>query len=397
MRRISRLPKQTVADVASAARNTSSRCAFRCHATAPTTTASSFTTRPRTSFASASSSSSSQLAHDRFFSTSVARRQADPKQPLDDAAAAAESTELEADVDEWAAATEVVEDEPSLVVPGRIQLAPQPDQITDSDYIPAETGEGLEEVGGLAGWWENDQHWDQSVVFRGFGPQQHVTDAATLVVLARQAVTEAVAVQQQQQQKPELLTSTTWARDSDAQAALALQIEVAADGSVTAVHGDVAGVVNGLAAQEEYVDKEVSLPTAEQAQALVASWAEDASWKSISLKDVALKFAINKRILQLTGHMLPDAQLATADTVGALLSVLVRPPKAKKLAEELAADGALAGLPNVAVYGRRVTPIDKHKSVGRWKVIVEELEKRGLPVTGTGGYGKATERKWAFH
>lgn len=95
--------------------------------------------------------------------------------------------------------------------------------------------------------------------------------------------------------------------------------------------------------------------------------------------------------------MLPDAQLAKADTVGDLVSVLVRPPKAKKLAEELAEDGALASLPNVSVYGRRVTPIDKHKAVGRWKVIVEELEKRGLPVTGTGGYGKAVERKWVYH
>ena len=320
----------------------------------------------------------------------------------------------------------LVEDEPVLVIPGRILSAPRPDQVTDSSYVPAETGDGLEEVGGLEGWWENDQHWDQSVVFRGFGPQQHVTDAATLEVLARQAVTEAVAVQQQQQQHPELLTSTAWARDSDAQAALALQIEVAADGSVTAVHGDVAGVVSGLVPPEEYIEGDAALPTAEQAQALVASWAEDASWKSISLNDVALKFAvrfvylstclvfsllcklraltyfffplqINKRILQLTGHMLPDAQLATADTVGALLAVLVRPPKAKKLAEELAADGTLASLPNVSVYGRRVTPIDKHKAVGRWKVIVEELEKRELPVTGTGGYGKAIERKWAFH
>lgn len=76
--------------------------------------------------------------------------------------------------------------------------------------------------------------------------------------------------------------------------------------------------------------------------------------------------------------------------------MLVRPPKAKKLAEELAADGVLAGLPNVAVYGRRVTPIDKHKQVGRWKVIVQELEKRGLPVTGTGGHSKSIERRWAF-
>lgn len=46
------------------------------------------------------------------------------------------------------------------------------------------------------------------------------------------------------------------------------------------------------------------------------------------------------------------------------------------------------------MFPRRVTPIDKEKMVGRWKVIVEELNKRELPVTGTGDYGEAVEKKW---
>ncbi|CAK7274454.1 hypothetical protein SEPCBS119000_006180 [Sporothrix epigloea] len=391
MRSISRLPRPAVADAAAAAcRNSSSRCAFRCHATTTTTTSMTTVTRPRST---ALYPSPSRPVLHRFLSTSAARRQADPNQPPV-GTTAVPVDEVEPEVDEWTSSTELLEDEPSLIVPGHIVSAPRPDQVADSSYIPAESGDGLEEVGGLDGWWENNEHWDQSLVFRGFGPQQHITDAATLEVLARQAVMEALAVQQQQQ--PSLLTGTAWSRSSDAQAALALQVDVAADGSVSALRGDVAAVVNGLAGPDEHNDDNAAQPTAEQAQALTESWAEDAGWKTISLRDIALKFAITKRILQLTGHMLPDAQLATADTVGDLLSVLVRPPKAKKLAEELAADGALAGLPNVSVYGRRVTPIDKHKAVGRWKVIVEELENRGLPVTGTGGYGKAVERKWAY-
>ncbi|CAK7200352.1 hypothetical protein SEUCBS139899_003046 [Sporothrix eucalyptigena] len=392
MRRIARLPKPTVGTVATESVSSSSRCAFRCHATAPTATSSySSTTRARTT---SPWTTSSQLAHARLLSTSVTRRQADSKQPQDDAAAAAADLEAQAEIEEYAEEQlDEVVDEATLVVPGRVQIAPKPDQVADSTYIPAESGDGLEEVGGLDGWWENDQHWNQSIEFRGFGPRHPVTDAVVLEVLARQAVVEAVAVQQQQQDKS-LLTSKAWARSSDAQAALALQVDVAADGSVTGVRGDVAGVVKSLQAAE--TAEEAALPTAEEAQALVASWADDASWKNIALHDVALKFAINKRILQLTGHMLADAHVATADSVGALLAVLVRPPKAKKLAEELAADGALAGLPNVSVYGRRVTPIDKHKAVGRWKVIVQELEKRGLPVTGTGGYDKAIERKWTY-
>lgn len=44
----------------------------------------------------------------------------------------------------------------------------------------------------------------------------------------------------------------------------------------------------------------------------------------------------------------------------------------------------LVGLPNVRVMGRRETPVDKEKVVGRWKVIEAELKRRDLPVLGKG-------------
>lgn len=56
--------------------------------------------------------------------------------------------------------------------------------------------------------------------------------------------------------------------------------------------------------------------------------------------------------------------------------------------------GGLAGLSNVQVHARRVTPIDRAKANGSWKVMVRELEKRGLPATGTGGYGPPVEKEW---
>jgi hypothetical protein len=33
--------------------------------------------------------------------------------------------------------------------------------------------------------------------------------------------------------------------------------------------------------------------------------------------------------------------------------------------------------------------------VGRWKVVVRELEKRDLPVTGKGKHGRSVEKSWA--
>lgn len=74
---------------------------------------------------------------------------------------------------------------------------------------------------------------------------------------------------------------------------------------------------------------------------------------------------------------------------------MVRRPKPKKLAELLDRNPALKDLPNVQVYPRRVTPIDKEQMVGRWKIIQKELQARELPVTGTGKYGKTVEWKWA--
>jgi hypothetical protein len=89
-----------------------------------------------------------------------------------------------------------------------------------------------------------------------------------------------------------------------------------------------------------------------------------------------------KRTLQLTGIRVSDAFLNTTRTVQTLLSHMIVPPKPRKLVDRLAQKEELITLPNVSVFAKRITPIDKEKTVGRWKVIKKELEERGLPVTG---------------
>ena len=89
--------------------------------------------------------------------------------------------------------------------------------------------------------------------------------------------------------------------------------------------------------------------------------------------------------MQLTGLRIPDAAIMPARTVKGLLAHLVKPPKPRKLVDALKQKEELLNLPNVNIYAKRVTPIDKHKSVGRWKVIGRELGERGLPVMGRGG------------
>ena len=50
--------------------------------------------------------------------------------------------------------------------------------------------------------------------------------------------------------------------------------------------------------------------------------------------------------------------------------------------EKLVDNDDLLSRSNVTIYNRRVTPIDKEKEVGRWKVIEERLIEKDLPVTG---------------
>ncbi|CAI4213421.1 unnamed protein product [Parascedosporium putredinis] len=264
-------------------------------------------------------------------------------------------------------------------------------------YVPSTTAEDLEEVGGLENWWEQDGHWGAVDGLRLFSAPRNdagakVTDPSVL--------------------EGEEMLMGRWAgleKQSTLNAA-AVELQVSEGGDIT-LTGDLGAVLAGLetpvqeveaAAAEEASaeaaaegEQEVgeAIPdevlTAEEARELTKSW--DRSWQQIALANPALKFAVHKRLYQLSGQYIPDAKLA---------------PKARKLIDVIQqqhqraqADASKAGndllnLPNVKVYSRRVTPIDKEVWVGRWKVIEAELRKRDLPITGTGKYGKAKERAW---
>jgi hypothetical protein len=89
-----------------------------------------------------------------------------------------------------------------------------------------------------------------------------------------------------------------------------------------------------------------------------------------------------KRVMQLTGIRISDSALNSAHNVRLLLTHITKKPKPAKLFDALAEKEDLVTLPNVKIFHRRITPIDKEKMVGRWKIIEKELESRGLPATG---------------
>ena len=86
--------------------------------------------------------------------------------------------------------------------------------------------------------------------------------------------------------------------------------------------------------------------------------------------------------MQLTGKRIPDPDIAAITTPKSVLVHLVKKPKPKKIAEALLNSNIVADLPNVQILDKRFGLMDREIEVGRWKVIKEELEKRGLPVIG---------------
>lgn len=286
-----------------------------------------------------------------------------------------------------------------LVYPKETRTALRIDDIVDPSYTPATNAEGLEEVGGIDGWWDRPAHWGPSKNYVGFGPTEKITDPAVLEALTKQAVVEALAVSAQLK---EVKGKAKKARglmleygNEDVASMVNTEVVVGEGGEATLKSEDVEGIQNLMHRTAETQEAEVEgpyRPSPEEARGMLKAWGS--GWKAAQLKDPFVRFYTLKRIQQLTGHIVPDGKLVGMKSIGDLIAQVVKPPKPKKLVEEIQARGDLLELPNVHVFPRRITPVDKENQVGRWKIIEKELQRRGLPVLGTGGYRKAVEKSW---
>lgn len=93
--------------------------------------------------------------------------------------------------------------------------------------------------------------------------------------------------------------------------------------------------------------------------------------------------------MQLTGRRIPDPEISAMSTPNSLCVYLGKKPKPKKIAEALLQSNGIVELPNVQILDKRYSLMERETEVGRWKVIKEELEKRGLPVLGRADARKA--------
>lgn len=385
----------------------------------------------------------------RYLSTTPLRA-AQNQQPQNGQGPAEELQSLAEDDAELYEAPTPTEINTQLVYPYGVTTAPLTAEVADPSYKPAETADGLEEVGGLSGWWDEPTHWGSEGGVAGyvhsatsrFGPAERVTDPAVLEVLTKRAIVEAIVVAKFAGANKRKHIDRLFAHSDSLhrlEKIVRAEIVVGKNGEATIkenadwqrVYGVLKAAARYARRQEEGEEtgerevaeareveaKEAETPaieelTPEVAKSMVESW--DKGWKKAELRDPVVKFFVSfpshlvlfmlklltpalqaaKRIQQLTGHRVPDGKLLSALTIDSLLKQLVEPPKPKKLAELVETQGVFKDLSNVRVFPRRVTPIDKEKMVGRWKIIVKELEKRDLPVIGTGKHSGPIEKKW---
>ncbi|KAK3991495.1 ribosomal subunit 39S-domain-containing protein [Cladorrhinum sp. PSN332] len=313
----------------------------------------------------------------RCFSTTVATR----------------SSELQQGI-EYEAEAEAPVIQTDLVYPGEIVEAIPAEDVTDVHYKPAESLADLVEVGGLSNWWEDPDHWGSSKKYVGFGPTKKVTDPVLLEFAARRALVEALALKAHGIKAKKLRNALLGSSAVPKRLSQLVGAEIVAgpDGDAVLKDSESAWTIfrQGLSNKDSAV--EGAGASVEEASPLVGSWGKE--WKKVELRDPVVKFFAAKRIHRLTGHMIPDGKLVAITNIDGLVKAVITPPKPAKLAELVEQKALFSELPNVKVFPRRVTPIDKEKMVGRWKIIARELEERGLPLTGTGDYGKSVEKKW---
>ncbi|KAH8179116.1 ribosomal subunit 39S domain-containing protein [Sarocladium implicatum] len=275
----------------------------------------------------------------------------------------------------------------SLALPPKQSIADTEEEIAAADpsYTPATSIAELETIAPIKSWWQQPGHWDSKNEFSGFGvaARQKITDPGLVKVLLRRAVLEVEALKKTGQY--DALKFKRWTvggkREMKRATVSELTPELAEE------------VVASLTAEEtEKGSERVALPGAEKTASLLKTL--DGEWLKAALDDET-KFVLRKRLYQFTGTLIPDAKLAAATTVQHLATLASIEPRPAKLYQVLRAQTQQNPLPpNVKIHGRRITPIDREKAVGRWKVIEKELKMRDLPVTGFGDLPAHREKVW---
>ncbi|KAI6784541.1 uncharacterized protein J7T54_006586 [Emericellopsis cladophorae] len=257
------------------------------------------------------------------------------------------------------------------------------------EYEPARSLQELETLPGVENWWEKEEHWGPESQFKGFartGTQVQQAEPVIEVYL-RRALVEVLALKQAG--KWDEWATKAWPRRGDDQFRATLEMDITESGELKQ---DASHIVAELTNEE--LDSPSEGISESEGQEILAERQWGSSWTQIPL-DAATKFALRKRVYQFSGYLIPDSRLGAAHNVGHLLALGCKKPKPAHLASILEQEGAYDALSNVKAHAQKISFVEKEKSIGRWKVIEEELKARGLPVLGANDAApKHKEQRW---
>lgn len=183
---------------------------------------------------------------------------------------------------------------PAAVTASRLTLPPKRTEATsekdlkslDATYVPATEAEGLEEIGTLNTWWDQEGHWGEESDFKGFGSSEKVVDRNVVEVYLRQAVVEALALQETGAFSE--WATKKWREGSRSELDQVLAAEVQVQGGQASLKGDAAAIAQRLTSESTETES-IDRIAPEEARQMVKSW--DASWKDLVLDD-QLRFAV---------------------------------------------------------------------------------------------------------
>ncbi|KAH9844824.1 histone transcription regulator 3 [Teratosphaeria destructans] len=274
----------------------------------------------------------------------------------------------------------------------KYEVAARVDPSTHKEYVQAQTWDGLEKVGGVK--WVKARA-DRGEPYVGFVPRKginlhdqqwrrllhHITVEALVLQKAGRGAEEIC--------NPRAVGNKNWMHTKGA------AVQPSVDGGLTVSFTQaeleaqvVRGIIEDNPEKHRQHENDLQLRRGLK-QALAFSPkggtvgdAATSTWTDITLQDPSLKLAILKRIMQLTGHRLPDFAISKSKTLADLYDALKKEPEPKKLAHTTQLKKLQDKLPNVRVYARKQTLVDKEMKIGRWKLIEDELVARDLPVFG---------------
>jgi hypothetical protein len=254
-----------------------------------------------------------------------------------------------------------------------------------SEYSPATSWEGLEQIG------SNSDEWRKSQVdyrFESFATEEAVDGDEEILRAVHRATVELLTCLDLGVDIANVSFIGTESGEDFTQGAI---IKIAEDGSAAVEFEDpsmqqtlrdaLTGENEPALSEEENAEEFIATAEAEsdiiEEESLTLLAPLDTSFLSLPLADSSFKFALLKRAFQLTNRPIRDAEIASIKQLEQLYKLLIVPTKPPRLAEELLASGQL-DLPNVKILPRKETLEDKETSIGRWKVIREVLREKGL-------------------